>query len=147
MRTVFLGPNSPVGHGSVLPIIEHVTKYIINMAKKIQSQHIKAVSATPEAAAEFTEHVTEFMKRTAWATPCRSWFKNGTKDGPIVALHPGSRIHWFHMMENIRFEDFEYTRMSPNRFQYLGNGFSTKEESGKDTTWYMDAPEAGYMEY
>lgn len=136
-----------MGHGSVLPIIEHATKYIINMMKKIQTQDIKAVSPTPEAVKDFNEHTEEFMKRTAWATPCRSWFKNGTIDGPIVALHPGSRIHWFHMMQNIRFEDFEYTHYGKNRFQYLGNGFSTKEEPPGDTTWYFEAPEDGYNDY
>ncbi|KAH0432512.1 hypothetical protein CcaCcLH18_06419 [Colletotrichum camelliae] len=144
---IFLGPNAPVGHGSVLPIIEHATKYIINMMKKIQSQNIKAVSPSAKAVDDFNEHITEFMKRTAWATPCRSWFKRGTVDGRIVALHPGSRIHWFHMMSHVRYEDWEYTYHSKNRFQYLGNGFSTKEGSGKDTTWYFEAPEEGYEDY
>ncbi|KAF7554696.1 hypothetical protein G7Z17_g2715 [Cylindrodendrum hubeiense] len=144
---MFLGPNAPVGHGSVLPIIEHATKYIINMMKKMQSQNIKAVSPQASAVADFSTHTNEFMKRTAWATPCRSWFKRGTIDGPVVALHPGSRIHWFHLMQNVRFEDWEYTYYSKNRFQYLGNGFSIKEGPGKDTTWYFDGPEEGYMDY
>ncbi|KAM5342246.1 hypothetical protein ACJ41O_013212 [Fusarium nematophilum] len=144
---MFLGPNAPVGHGSVLPIIEHSTKYIINMIKKIQSQNIKAVSPSAGAVDDFNAHITEFMKRTAWATPCRSWFKRGTIDGPIVALHPGSRIHWFHMMQHVRYEDWEFEYLSQNRFQYLGNGFSTKEGPDKDTTWYFDAPDEGYADY
>ena len=144
---VFLGPNSPVGHGSVLPIIEHNTKYFINFMKKIQTQGIKSVAPKATAIRDFNIHTTEFMKRTAWATPCRSWFKNGTTDGPIVALHPGGRIHWFHMLEDIRYEDWDYTYQTENRFQYLGNGFSTKEMPGKDNAWYFDDPEHGYMEY
>ncbi|RDL35489.1 Uncharacterized protein BP5553_07420 [Venustampulla echinocandica] len=95
---MFLGPNSPVGHGSLLPFIEHATK-----------------------------------------------FKNGTKDGPIVALHPGSRIHWFHMLESMRCEDWQWTRFNKNRFAYLGNGFSSKEASGRDLSYYFNAPEEGYQ--
>ncbi|KAH8662541.1 cyclohexanone monooxygenase [Xylariales sp. PMI_506] len=144
---VFLGPNSPVGHGSILPIIEHVSKYVINMLKKMQTQNIKSLSPLPAAVADFSEHVHEFMKRTAWATPCRSWFKNGTSDGPVVAVHPGGRIHWFHMLQKARLEDWEYTYLTANRFQYLGNGFSTKEAPGLDTTWYFDEPEMGYDLY
>ncbi|KAI1630479.1 cyclohexanone monooxygenase [Exophiala viscosa] len=144
---MFLGPNSPVGHGSVLPIIEHNTKYLINFMKKIQTQNIKSVSPKVEAIRDFNIHITEFMKRTAWATPCRSWFKNGTVDGPIVALHPGGRIHWFHMLTDIRYEDFDFTYMTNNRFQYLGDGFSTKETVGKDNAWYFDDPEEGYRPY
>lgn len=146
-RLVFLGPNAPVGHGSVLPIIEHTTKYIINMMKKMQTQGIKAVQPSAAAINEYNTHVHEYLKRTAWATPCRSWFKNGTIDGPIVALHPGSRIHWFHMLDSIRYEDWEYTYFTDNRFQYLGNGFSIKEGPGKDTTWYFETPEEGYNDY
>jgi hypothetical protein len=83
------------------------------------------------------------MPRTAWVSPCRSWFKGGNADGPVTALHPGSRIHFFHMLEGFRGEDFEYVYDSPvqNRFQYLGNGFSTKElDDGFDSTWYLDEP-------
>ena len=82
------------------------------------------------------------MPRTAWRGNCVSWFKNGTLDGPVTALHPGSRIHFFHMLEGFRGEDWEYTYLSTgNRFKYLGNGFSTKEEGGEDATWYLDNPD------
>lgn len=117
------------------------------MMKKMQTQSIKAVQPSPVAIKEFNEHIYTFLDRTAWATSCRSWFKNGTIDGPIVALHPGSRIHWFHMLEQIRFEDWEYTYDSKNRYQYVGNGFSVKEGPGRDTTWYFEQPEKGYNEY
>ena len=143
---MFLGPNAPIGHGSVLPIVEHAAKYIINVMKKMQVQGIITIAPTHAAVRDFNIHTTEYMKRTAWSTPCRSWFKNGKTDGPVVALHPGSRIHWFHMLEEPRYEDFEYT-YSNNRFQYLGNGFSTKEAPGLDTTYYFDDPEKGYKSY
>ncbi|KAK5048147.1 hypothetical protein LTR84_005817 [Exophiala bonariae] len=144
---MYLGPNCPIGHGSVLPIIEHATKYFINLFKKIQTQNIKAVVPKSAAVRDFYEQTDKFMERTAWTTPCRSWFKNGKVDGPIIALHPGSRIHWFHMLEEIRYEDWEYTYLTRNRFQYLGNGFSTHEAPGLDTTFYFDHPESGYKDY
>lgn len=87
------------------------------------------------------------MKRTAWTTHCRSWFKNGKIDGPVVALHPGSRIHWLHMLDEPRYEDYEIRYMSRNRFQYLGNGFSVREAEGLETTWYLETPEVGYKDY
>jgi hypothetical protein len=71
---VFLGPNSPVGHGSILPCVEQMTKYMIRMIHKCQTQGIKAVEPEPQAVSDFTEHVDTFMQRTAWATHCRSWY-------------------------------------------------------------------------
>jgi hypothetical protein len=86
------------------------------------------------------------MPRTAWAGPCGSWYKGGKQDGPVIALHPGSQSHFFHMLEKPRWEDFEW-RVKPkgqtpgNRFSYLGNGFSIKEEGEGDKTWYMNEPD------
>ncbi|KAF2712993.1 phenylacetone monooxygenase [Pleomassaria siparia CBS 279.74] len=145
---MFLGPNAPIGHGSVFTITEHIAKYIVRVIKKIQTEGITAVAPSPEAVAEFAEHIDTFMPRTAWQGSCRSWFKGGSKDGPVTALHPGSRIHFFHMLETFRGEDWLYTYkkgVKANRFVYLGNGFSSKELDGSDTTWYLDEPDKLYL--
>src|SRR5882724_390142 len=140
-----MGPNSPVGHGSALPIIEHVTKYILKMIYKCQTESIKSLCPLPSAIREFTLHADVFLTRMAWSSYCRSWFKNGKADGPVMALHPGSRIHWFHMMTQPRFEDWDWTYLNPsNRFAYLGNGFSVREGLGRDVTWYFDNADEGY---
>ncbi|EPE35396.1 FAD/NAD(P)-binding protein [Glarea lozoyensis ATCC 20868] len=134
---MFLGPNAPIGHGSVFTITEHVATYIANIILKCQTESILSLAPSTEALDDFYEHINAFMPRTAWASTCRSWFKNGKEDGPVTALHPGSRIHWFHMLEKFRGEDFVYTREKKNRFSYLGNGFSTKELGDGDPSWYL----------
>ncbi|KAJ5417386.1 uncharacterized protein N7487_000936 [Penicillium crustosum] len=138
----FLGPNAPIGHGSVLTITEHVAKYIVRLIRKCQEEGIKSVCPKQDAVDDLNEHIAVFMPRTAWAGSCRSWFKNGETNGPVTALHPGSRIHWFHMLQNFRGEDYEYTRWTANRFQYLGNGTSTLEDPGMNSTWYLDEPDS-----
>lgn len=136
---VFMGPNAPIGHGSVLSIAEQVARYIVRMLTKCQVEGIKTVVPKADAVREFAEHAHTFLPRTIWAGSCRSWYKNGTVDGPITALHPGSRIHWFHMMEIFRPEDYEYEYYDKsNRFQFLGNGFSVRED-GDNPTWYLDS--------
>ena len=138
MGEVFLGPNSPIGHGSVMTITEHLSKYIASIILKCQTESIIAISPSHVALDAYSEHIDAFMPRTAWAGTCRSWFKNGEETGPVTALHPGSRIHWFHMLERFRGEDFEYVYEKGQRFGYLGNGFSTKElDEGEDKTWYL----------
>ncbi|KAL2828391.1 FAD/NAD(P)-binding domain-containing protein [Aspergillus cavernicola] len=131
----FLGPNAPIGHGRVLTITEHAAKYITRLIHKCQEEGIKSVTPRQEAVNDLNEHIATFMPRTAWAGTCRSWFKNGEQDGPVTALHPGSRIHRFHMMQNFRGEDFEYTHWAGNRFRYLGNGYSTLKGAGMNSTW------------
>ncbi|KIH86704.1 flavin-binding protein monooxygenase [Sporothrix brasiliensis 5110] len=154
----FLGPNAPIGHGSVFTLAEHIATYIAGAIRKCQTEGIKAISPSQAAVDDYSEHIRAFMPRTAWSSSCRSWFK-GTSDGqrqgedengPVTALHPGSRIHFFHMLETFRGEDYGYVYetddsrdgaavSSRNRFRYLGNGFSTKElDEEADPTWYLD---------
>jgi hypothetical protein len=119
-----------------------IAKYLTRIIKKCQTEGIKAISPSQAAVDELYEHTQSFMPRTAWTANCISWFKNGTADGPVTALHPGSRIHFFHMLEEFRGEDWEYLYINRrNRFQYLGNEFSTKEDGGEDSTWYLDDPD------
>lgn len=152
-HAAFLGPNAPIGHGSTFTLGEHIAKYIANVIHKCQTEGIKAISPSQAAVDDYSEHVRSFMPRTSWSASCRSWYKRGhdAPDGPVTGLHPGSRIHFFHMLETFRGEDFEYVYdtdprpdgkpVRSNRFRYLGNGFSAKElDPTFDTTWYLDNP-------
>lgn len=140
-RLAFLGPNAPIGHGSVLTITELASKYITRIIQKCQEECIKSIVPKQKAVDDLADHIAAFMPRTAWAGSCRSWFKNGEKDGPVTALHPGSRIHWFHMLQRFRGEDFDYTHWTNNSFGYLGNGYSLWEGPGQNSTWYLDEPD------
>lgn len=140
---VFLGPNGPIGHGSVFTASEQIAKYITGVIKKCQTEGIKAVAPSQRAVDDYFEHISTFMPRTVWVTQSRSWFTNGQPGGPVTALHPGSRIHFFHMLKQFRGEDWEYVHDNDNarqnRFWYLGNGFSTMElDPEGDSTWYLD---------
>ncbi|KAI1213995.1 FAD/NAD(P)-binding domain-containing protein [Annulohypoxylon truncatum] len=142
----FLGPNGPIGHGSVFTLSEHIARYITRIILKCQTEQIRSVAPTSAAVSEYAAHVAALMPRVAWSGPCKSWFKkngnDGAEDAPVTALHPGSRVHFFHMLERFRGEDWEYVYDGPagNRFWYLGNGFSTRELGGEegDQTWYLE---------
>lgn len=70
---------------------------------------------------------------------CRSWFKNGKKQGPVTAIYPGSRLHFFEVLKNVRWEDFELDYRTENRFQFMGNGYTEGEISPDgDPVWYFD---------
>ncbi|KAI4869266.1 FAD/NAD(P)-binding domain-containing protein [Hypoxylon rubiginosum] len=141
----FMGPNAPIGHGSVFTLGEHVARYITRLMIKCQTEGIKAVAPSDAAVDDYARHVAAFMPRTSWSGSCRSWFKSGDGEGgAVTALHPGSRFHFFHMLDRFRGEDWEYVldddeNPGRNRFYYLGNGFSTKELDPKvNVTWYLD---------
>ncbi|KAL4783776.1 FAD/NAD(P)-binding domain-containing protein [Aspergillus varians] len=138
---VLPGPNSPTSHGSFLPTLEWYARYMFLVINKVQTDNIKSFEPKEGAIKDLYNHTHELMKRLAWSSSCRSWFKNGKEMGPVTAVYPGSRLHFFEMLKNVRWEDFDLTYKTENRYQFMGNGFTQLECSTEgDPVWYFDDP-------
>lgn len=66
------------------------------------------------------------MKHTVWHEDCRSWYKGNSVDGKIVALWPGSTLHFREALKEVRWDDF-HVKYFGNRFNYFGNGMTKIE--------------------
>lgn len=122
---IFLGPNSPIGNGPVLSAIEAQADYMLKMIDRYQSRNIKTFAPTASAINDFIAHKDQFMTRSVWADPCRSWYKKSA-DGPVTALWPGSTLHYIEALSEVQIEDWDI-KYSGNRFAWLGNGYSQTE--------------------
>ncbi|KAF5988509.1 sterigmatocystin biosynthesis monooxygenase stcW [Fusarium coicis] len=144
----YLGPASPLGHGSLTPSIEFVTNYIVDLVSKLQTQNYSSLCPKPHIAAAYQKQALAWLERTVWASNCTSTFKNGTTDGKLVSLHPGSRLHMFKLLSTPRYEDFDWTSLSlgdDTTFAWLANGFTKEEDDvylGKpaDLTYFLNPP-------
>jgi hypothetical protein len=132
----FCGPYGPLGHGSFMPLIEQWTRYIFSAITKFQVENIKSLTPKLAPSVQFRQHADLFLQRTAWTSPCRSWFKQGKTDGQ-AAIWPGSRLHFLKMMESPRYEDFEIEYWNANMWAFMGNGFEVREFDGRDITDYL----------
>lgn len=119
-----------------MPLIECWTQYMFKIITKTQIEGIKSLAPRMDVTYQFRQHADLFLKRTAWTSPCRSWFKQGRTDGQ-AAIYPGSRLHFFDLMAAPRYEDFDIEYCNDNRFSFLGNGFATREFDGRDITHYL----------
>ncbi|KFZ00448.1 hypothetical protein V498_00072 [Pseudogymnoascus sp. VKM F-4517 (FW-2822)] len=122
---IFVGPNSPIGNGPVLSAIEAQADYMLKMIDRFQSQNITTFAPRREAVDDFINYKNEFMTKTVWFDPCRSWYKAGPR-APITALWPGSTLHYIEALMEPRIDDWEI-KYAGNRFTYLGNGYSQTE--------------------
>ncbi|KAJ0383354.1 hypothetical protein COL922a_010641 [Colletotrichum nupharicola] len=136
LNQVFNGPFGPYGHGSFLPITEAVARYVMQLLQKMSEEETASFCPRQEAVNDFVEHRRKFLPRTAWTSPCRSWFKQGTVDGEPM-MWPGSRIQFFETINTPRWEDYELKYTTTNRFGYWGNGFAVREQDGRDLSWYL----------
>ncbi|KAL9071609.1 MAG: hypothetical protein Q9157_005406 [Trypethelium eluteriae] len=132
----FCGPYGPLGHGSFMPLIERWTQYMFDVISKVQVENIKSLTPRLKVAQQFRQHADLFLKRTAWISPCRSWFKQGKTDGQ-AAIYPGSRLHFMEIMKQPRYEDFDIEYWDENQFAFMGNGFEVREFDGRDITNYL----------
>jgi cation diffusion facilitator CzcD-associated flavoprotein CzcO len=88
---LLLGPNTGLGHNSVVLMIEFATHYVLECLERARS----GPRVTTDAAqAEFTREVRDRMRHTVWSTGCRSWYLDHF--GHNTTLWPGSTIgYWW----------------------------------------------------
>lgn len=126
----FVGPNSPISNGSLVIGIQTTAIYIYKWLEKLQTEGIRSFAVREDANEEYNQHVQRYLERTVWTRDCRSWYKRGTIDGPVVAIYGGTTFHFIEALKNPRWEDFHLERCpeaKTNRFAYLGNGFTLRE--------------------
>lgn len=85
----YLGPNSGLGTGNLLVLIEKMADYFTECVAKIQKDNIAVMNVKPESVRAFVEHCDRYFDRTVFTMNCRSWYKGGTEDGRVSALWPG----------------------------------------------------------
>lgn len=134
---MYLGPGSPLGHGSVVTSLERVTEYISQFISKLQTENYSSVVPHRHIPRAYSKQALAWLQRTAWSSHCASTYKNGTRDGPIIGLHPGSRLHFFELLRRPRWEDFEWTSLCAAEdfaFAWMANGFTVDECDSSSTT-------------
>ena len=134
-----LGPNSGVGAGNLLILLERIAEYTAQVLAKMQTENILTISPSARAVANFTKFCDAYFAGTVFSDECSSWYKTGGKNGRVSALWPGSSLHAIRALERPRWEDFEYTYVDGNAFGWIGDGWSELDKRDElDKTWYLD---------
>jgi hypothetical protein len=85
-----LGPNSALGAGNLLVLVEKQIDYITWCVSKMQRENIRSMAPRKEAVKQFSRYCEEYFTETVFGEKCRSWYKAGRDEGRIVALWPGT---------------------------------------------------------
>ena len=86
---LLIGPNTGLGHNSLIHIIEAQLEYALDYLAALDRPGVAAIDATPEAEQRWCEDVQRRMASTVWATGgCMSWYLNSAGRNPT--LWPGS---------------------------------------------------------
>ncbi|KAM0525911.1 hypothetical protein ACHAPS_004482 [Verticillium nonalfalfae] len=146
------GPNSGLGSGSLLAVLEAQADYAIKMIRKLQKEDYATCEIRPELVADFSRYIDEYFKQTVYTEDCSSWYRSYDKGDRIVGLWPGSSLHCLEALRAPRWEDFVFESVEPrgNLLRWLGSGTSLTLSDG-DPAWYIDpryvdVPEEGRPE-
>lgn len=101
---MLMGPNSGLGHNSILFMIESQVHYIEQCLQWLARGTLAAVEVTEEAQKAYNDAMRERFRTTVWETPpeqkwplpCASWYRHAS--GRITALWPGFAVGYWRLM-------------------------------------------------
>ncbi|MBI5512244.1 MAG: NAD(P)/FAD-dependent oxidoreductase [Deltaproteobacteria bacterium] len=82
-----VGPNTGLGHGSMVFMIEAQVEYIVNALRAMRARRLRVVELRPEALEAYNTALQRRLAGTVWETGCRSWYR--TRSGKNTTLWPG----------------------------------------------------------
>jgi cation diffusion facilitator CzcD-associated flavoprotein CzcO len=99
-----LGPNTGLGHTSVVLMIEAQLKQVVKVLKHMRSQGITAMEPTAGAQQEWSRTIDRKMRGTVWETGCQSWYLD--KTGRNTTIWPGFATGFRLRMRRFRPADY-----------------------------------------
>ncbi len=97
-----LGPNTGLGHASMILMIEAQMPYMLQLIQKINPGQYFTVK--PEAVKAYNQEIQTRLSTSIWATSCQSWYK--TKDGSIPTLWPNPTYSYKRMMGKVDWNEY-----------------------------------------
>jgi len=105
---LLLGPNTGLGHTSVLLMIEAQLRYLVGALDHLATSGTAAIEPSARAQEEFVATVDRRMAGTVWSTGCHSWYQDGT--GRVSALWPGTTLRYRWRLR--RFDPRAYVKLA-----------------------------------
>ena len=89
------GPNTNLGHNSIIFMIEAQVRYILQCIEALNRRRLKYLNVRPEVQSRFNADLQKSLDQDSiWATGCANWYKNAA--GKVVNNWKGTTFeYWF----------------------------------------------------
>ena len=101
---IMLGPNTGLGHSSMVYMIESQIAYVVDALRAMRERGVEVVEVREDVMARSNERLQRRMRRTVWSTGCKSWYLDA--EGRNPTLWPDWT--WRFRRRTARFEESEY---------------------------------------
>lgn len=99
-----IGPNTGLGHNSIIFMIECQVRYIASALRAMDSGEYALVEPRADVTARYNERLQERLARTVWMSGCKSWYQDA--EGRNTTLWPGPTAEF--MARTWRFDPADY---------------------------------------
>ncbi|MBS1874111.1 MAG: NAD(P)/FAD-dependent oxidoreductase [Acidobacteria bacterium] len=90
---ILVGPNTGLGHNSIVFIIEAQIHYVLECLRLMELRGVRAIDVKPAAQRRYNLDIQQRLRRTVWASGCKSWYLDAR--GANTTLWPGSTISYW----------------------------------------------------
>ncbi|MGH2497147.1 MAG: flavin-containing monooxygenase, partial [Ktedonobacteraceae bacterium] len=111
---LMIGPNTGLGHTSMVYMIESQVKYILDCLRTMSRRNLQTVEVRPEIQEAFNTEVQRRMQSTVWTSGCASWYLDAR--GRNTTLWPGFT---FDFRRRTRHFDPRHYRLIPRKAPVL----------------------------
>ena len=101
-----MGPNTALGSGSIIYMIESQIGYIMEALAKMDHSRIDAVEIRPEVQRAFDDDLQARIGRSVWKSGCSSWYQS--KDGRNGAIWPGTSGQYRRRTRNVDLAQYRH---------------------------------------
>jgi cyclohexanone monooxygenase len=103
-----MGPNSGLGHNSMIYMIESQIAYVMDALAKLDEKQAPALDVKPATQAAFNAEIQAKLQASVWGTGCSSWYL--TPGGKNCTLWPDFTFKFRGRTKHINEDDFEFVK-------------------------------------
>ena len=101
---MLVGPNTGLGHNSIIFMIEAQVDYIVAALRELRRRGQSTLRLRAQVQNDSYAETQRKMKNTVWSSGCKSWYQNA--EGQIDTLWPG--FTWEYWLQTRRFDAVHY---------------------------------------
>lgn len=102
-----VGPNTGLGHSSMILIIEAQARYIVSCIREMGRTSASTMDVLPEVQRSYNEEIQSRLATTVWNSGCVSWYR--TKAGKNTSLWPGHTFEFMRRTRAVKPSEYQWT--------------------------------------
>ncbi|MEO8700238.1 MAG: NAD(P)/FAD-dependent oxidoreductase [Kofleriaceae bacterium] len=106
---LLMGPNTGLGHNSMIFMIEAQARYAVAAIRTMQRDRLAALEVKPAVEAAFAGELSRKLKNTVWTSGCNSWYQ--APDGEVL-LWPGFTFDYWRRTRRVELADYDVVALA-----------------------------------